>query len=150
MDYAWQRLTDAETGVITAHLEGCADCRAVLTGERALGAALAEIPVVAPTRDLWETVRLRKMVLDVPLPSHARVAHIHPAIRGWAAAVAIGAASVALMLAPGRQGAEAPSSARVLAQTLDTARQVTRQSDDPLGDISDSTWDALSLPENPS
>jgi hypothetical protein len=151
MDYTWQRLSDAESALVKAHLGECAACRAELAEETALGNLLALMPPVAPRRDLWDTVRLRKMALDIPLPPDAaRASRLHPAIRGWTAAVAVGAAALALMLLPGSPPKQPASSARVLAQTLDTARQVTRQSDDPLGDISNSTWDALSLPETSS
>jgi len=154
MDYGWRRLTATEAASVERHLEGCAACRAVLAEEEALGASLKALPVVAPPRDLWETVRLRKMALDIPLPEDARRAQrLHPAIRGWTTAVAVGMAALALMLAPGRQPAreaQAPTGARVLAQTLDSARQITRQADDPLNDLADTTWDALSLPESPS
>lgn len=154
MDYARRRLTDAEAGVVKTHLADCAECRAVLDEEARLGEALAALPLAAPRVDLWDTVRLRRLALDIPLPEQTRrAARWHPAVRGWTTAVAIGATAVALMLAPlpraGRQAAPG-SGARVLAQTLDTARQVTRQSDDPLNDLADSTWDALSLPETPS
>lgn len=154
MDYAWQRLTDAEAGVVKHHLAGCAECRETLAEESRLGDVMAGLPTVAPRRELWDTVRLRRMALDIPLPENAtRAPRLHPAIRGWTTAVAVGAAALALMLIPppraSRQAAT-PSGARVLAQTLDNARQITRQSDDPLNDLSDSTWDALSLPETPS
>ena len=150
MDYAWQRLTAADAGAIEHHLSGCAVCRKTLEEERALGTMLANVPTVAPSRDMWDAVRLRKMAFDIPMPSHPLVSRSHPSIRGWTTAVAVGMAAVALMMAPGRPSKQAPSSARVLAQTIDSVTQVTRQSDDPLGDISDSTWDALSLPETPS
>lgn len=155
MDYAWRRLTDAEAGAVQAHLSGCAECRAAHEEEARLCDALAALPAVSPRRDLWETVRLRKMALDIPLPENApRVSRLHPAIRGWTTAVAVGAAALVLMLAPNMmrpaKQAAAPSGARVLAQTLDNVRQITHQSDDPLNDLADTTWDALSLTETPS
>lgn len=156
MDYAWQRLPAADAGALESHLAGCPGCRALLEEERALGAALAAVPQVAPRRDLWVAVRARQTALDAALslerPSERVMAPViaervraSRARRGWAAALSTAVAVMALMLAPNTPGRAPAPGAQILAQTLDTARQVTNQSDDPLADFSDSTLDVLSV-----
>lgn len=148
MDYAWQRLSASEAGAVDIHIGGCPECRAILEEERMLGQALATVPQVGPRTDVWETVRIRRMALEMS----QSVAGLHPAVTAaarrtwssWSVALTTGLAVVALMLAPTRSVPEPATGARVIAQTLEQARQVSQRSDDPLGDMSDKTWDALS------
>ena len=49
-------LSDAERASIEAHLQTCADCRAVLTDLRSIVAAASRLPETAPDRELWEDV----------------------------------------------------------------------------------------------
>jgi hypothetical protein len=154
MDYAWQRLSATEAGAVEHHLSGCPGCRAVLEEELSLGALLHTVPPVAPRRDLWQAVRARQMALDMPsglapsarlmepvLAARALTAH---AWQRWTTALAVGAAALALMFLPGRPTSTPGQGAMVIAQTLDTARQVSRQSDDPMAEVSDDTLDVLS------
>lgn len=157
MDYAWQRLSAAETGAVERHLADCPACRAVLEEERAVGAALAAVPPAAPRCDMWTTVRVRQMAMEPDrLPAGAPSARmLAPVLAAraqvsrmrmqWGVAVTAGLAVLALMLAPGEPARAPASGAVVLAQTLDTARQVDQQSDDPMGEMSDSALDILSV-----
>ena len=148
MDYAWQRLSAAEAGAIDIHIGECSECLALLEEERALGTVLSTIRGVSPRQDLWGSVRARQMALSA-LSSSLPVTM--PAVmsrranrRACTLAVSAGFAAMALMLAPSRSVQESPTGAREIAQTLDQARMVAQQSDNPLRDVSDQTWTYLS------
>lgn len=150
MDYAWQRLHAADAGAVDIHLGGCSECRAVLEEERALCHSLSSVPIVAPGRDMWETIRVRKLALTMPSTLPA----VHPAVvlrphrpvwRPFTLALSAGVAALALMFVPMRQEPQAPASETPeIAQTLEQARTVSQHSDNPLREVSDTTWDTLS------
>jgi hypothetical protein len=148
MDYAWQRLSAAEAGAIDIHLGECPECLAVLEEERALGDNLSAVSIVSPKQDLWDTVRTRQMALAAVAATTQAMA---PAAmyrrtnrRAWTLSISAGFAALCLMLAPSKPVQEPTSGARDIAQTLDQARLVARQSDNPLRDVSDQTWQYLS------
>lgn len=154
MDYAWQRLSAAEAGAIDIHLGECPECLALLEDERALGDILSTIRVVSPKLDLWDTVRARQMALSaqtVSVPAMLPAAAYRRANRrAWTLAVSAGFAALCLMLAPSRSIQEPSTGTRDIAQTLDQARMVAQQSDNPLRDVSDQTWKYLSEDEKDS
>lgn len=147
MDYAWQRLSAAEAGAIDIHLGECQECLALLEEERTLGTTLANVPIVSAKQDLWDTVRARQTALSAlsaAAPAPIAVATYRRSNRrAWTLAVATGFAALVLMLAPSRTVPEQTAGARDIAQTLDQARMVAQQSDNPLRDVSDQTWTYL-------
>lgn len=157
MDYAWRRLPAVEAGAVQRHLDDCAACRALLEQERALGARLAAVPDVAPRSDLWLATRARRMALEAPAP--ARPGLLAPVLSqrqretrsrwNWTAAISAAAVALGLMMAPEPRSASPAPGGQILAQTLDTARQVTRQSDNPLGEMSDTMLEILSVASAP-
>lgn len=145
MDYAWQRLSAAEAGAVDTHLVACAECRAVLAEERAIGHAFASVPVPAPRIDVWDAVRARRLALEmaasIAAPHPIALSTRRPMWRGVSLALSTGIAALALMLSPSQPVADMGD--RELAQTIDQARQVVRQSDNPLGDVTNETWTVL-------
>ena len=130
------------------HLGECPECRALLGEERALGGAFSTVRITSPRQDLWDIVRARQMALSAL--SESVPAGIPAAMyrrsnrRTWTLAISAGFAALSLMLAPSRPVQEPSTGARDIAQTLDQARMVARQSDNPLRDVSDQTWKYLS------
>jgi hypothetical protein len=153
MDFTLQQLSRAETGAVDSHLGTCEGCRALLEEERALGRRLAAVPRVEARSELWAVTRALAMEPAATAPVRApkalrrpfQLRFPWPAARPYAAAFAAGVATVVLLVAPNVPAPEAAPGARVIAQTLDQARQVARQSDDPMGDMTDRTWEALTV-----
>ena len=101
-----ERLTDllerdvdeSTRAALEAHALACADCGALLSDLRKLRIDAANLPVLAPTRNLWEGISQR---IDAPvIPLHAGVAErgaaLVPRWRRWAS---MSAAAAVLMAA---------------------------------------------------
>jgi anti-sigma factor RsiW len=80
-EYVDGDLAHDERVALEAHLDGCADCRAVLDDLRAVVATARRLPDLPPSRDLWPEVAERtRAVLPFrsrparPLPSWVRLA----------------------------------------------------------------------------
>jgi anti-sigma factor RsiW len=149
MDYAWQRLPAAEAGAVDVHIGGCPECRAILEEERTLCRSLASVPVAKPAHDLWEAIRVRQLAVTMPALPAAHPSVVLSARRNvWrpvTLSLSAGIAVLALMFMPAHQEAQPPvSESPEIAQTLDQARTVSQQSDNPLREVSDTTWDTLS------
>lgn len=146
LDYASRRLSAAETTAVASHLEHCAECRAILLEEQATGRALDAVPVSAPRRDLWASVLARREEVLAPRPSLlSRLRPIlspRPAARfAVAPALAIGLALL-LISSPFREKSAGTAAAEAVI-AISAVRQASVESDDPLGDFHDRTWDAL-------
>jgi anti-sigma factor RsiW len=84
------RLAAAERQAIRGHLAGCLACSRELAALRRLQGRAAELPAVAPRRDLWPAIRERiesaaEPAEDGGAPTDARLA---PARRWWPLAAA--------------------------------------------------------------
>ncbi len=81
-------LTDTRRAQLEAHLEGCADCRAVATDLEKIHAESAQLPLMTPSRDLWAGIEAR---IDAPVISlHAeRTFNIRFSARQLTAAAAV-------------------------------------------------------------
>jgi hypothetical protein len=147
MDYARQRLSAAEAGAVDNHLGGCRNCVALLEQERSLCLVLESVPSVRARGDIWLAVRARRAAVALPASmAQARPCAIsvrRSAWQSWGVALTVGVGAMVLMVAPLKPAQDAPAGARVIAQALDQARQVSQQSDNPLQQASDTTWDAL-------
>jgi anti-sigma factor RsiW len=146
LDYALRRLSAAETTAVASHLEHCAECRAILLEEEATGRVLDAVPLAAPRRDLWTSVLARRDEVLAPRPSllarlRPLLAPLPAARLAMAPALAIGLALL-LVSSPFRQKPAATAAAEAVT-VISAVRQASVESDDPLGDFHDRTWDAL-------
>lgn len=145
MDYVLRRLSAAETTAVASHLESCAECCAVLHEEQAIGRTLAAVPAAAPRRDLWSVVEAHREKAMAPRPSLLQRLRPFFAVRPvsrFAMAPALAAAVAAVLLvSPTRTPQTTATAEAVIA--ISQVREASMQSDDPMGDFSDRTWDAL-------
>lgn len=81
-------LSDTQRAQLDAHLDACADCRAVAADLEKLHADAAELPLMTPSRDLWAGIEAR---LDAKVVSiHAqRTFQLRVSGRQLAAAAAV-------------------------------------------------------------
>lgn len=55
-EYVDGELASREREELERHLEGCADCRAIVADFRSLGSAARALPSLGPARDLWPAI----------------------------------------------------------------------------------------------
>lgn len=122
-------LPDAERSAMESHAAGCPDCGPLLADLRALRADAANLPVLAPSRDLWAGIEAR---IETPVVEIGRVGapvwrHRRTAWTAVAAAALVGVTATTTYLLT-RRAAETPVArvATVAAVTADSAARVPR------------------------
>ena len=92
-DWLDRRLDDATALAVHTHLSGCARCGVLLASLDAQDSAAAQLPVLAPSRDLWPAIADRIQPVTVSL-AQRRGSAVVPRRFGWVAQLAAASALV--------------------------------------------------------
>lgn len=89
-------LTESERLAVEMHLAGCADCASLVHDLRGITAAAAELPVLTPSRDLWQGIadRIETPVMELPTRITAEHRVVRAEGRSWSPRRALIAASL--------------------------------------------------------
>jgi hypothetical protein len=127
--YLEHETDDATRASIERHALSCAECGALLADLRSLRIDAANLPELAPSRDLWSGIaaRIEAPVLPIGAPLHVQGVR-SPMVRRWMrgamlAASLVAAAGVGYLAANGGRAAETGVSPGV-AQRGDTAPEL--------------------------
>ena len=138
----------AMTPAVRAHLDGCAECAALLDDLQRIRSAAASLPVLTPSRDLWSGIAARIEAPVVPLlegmPMHRPRRTVSWRSVGIAASVLL-LANVAVGYEFVRRGRIAATQAR---DAVDSAPLISRAVGTP--DSSLGAFDALATETSPT
>ncbi|MEZ5330939.1 MAG: zf-HC2 domain-containing protein [Thermoanaerobaculia bacterium] len=123
------RLDADERRRVREHLAGCLDCSRELAGLRRLLDRAADLPGIAPRRDLWPAIRERIRPSETPVAPPAPATPRADRLPSWWPLAAAAVLAVAILLSrlattvePVEAKADADSPRTLLSQTLDERR----------------------------
>ena len=89
LDYFEGDLDDARRADVEAHASSCVRCQGLIRDVREIRDAAANMPLLAPSRDLWAGIESRIQPEVVPLVQRQRAIHLSHRVIGIAAALLV-------------------------------------------------------------